>query len=1097
MPKATGYVLLWSPDHSRYELVERAANQRRLIQGDEADWFSWLDTHRSFAFHGQAGRLNLLKEARKGGGSGYWYAYRRQGQRILKRYAGRSAELAVSDLEQIAVALNSGAAGQAHERAAQRGDVVPQLRPASDPQAAARAAASISSPQLPLLVPKLQPPRLHGQLIRRDRLLAKLDAGLPGKLTLVSAPAGFGKTTLVRQWLAERQKAIGKRHNSDDRSDETLLPFDFSLLPFRVAWVSLDERDNDPSRFWRYVMAACETLVGHVPGEAVALLQTPSHLPFKQAPLEAAISALLNELAGWGLGKAETPSPNSQPPTPNPYILVLEDYHVITSPQIHETLMFLLEHLPPTLHLLLITRQDPPLPLIRLSAAGNLCRIDPGDLRFSAEEAYRFLQQTMRLPVTPELIELLETRVEGWAVGLRLLALALEGQTDQRQIEASLRGFAGTHHSIQEYFVSEVLNEQSPSVQRFLLETSMLGRLNASLCDAVTGGDTSAELLSQMDRGNVLLEPLDEANIWYRYHALFAAAMQQEARRRLGSAALRELARRAGDWYQQHNMPSEAVEAALQADDAARAATLIARIVGTHPLINGQHMVQPGYHTLRRWLARIPQEVLAARPRLLLVQATALLFTFALDMLPLTEAAAAQIDALLRRADQEFSAAGDQASLGEVFAFRSMILRQRGEFGRAAEWASQALQLLPADDLGGRSISHNAIGFLEMSSGRLDLAEHSIRAAHALCETIGDPVYIRANSAMLGWVFFEQGKLYAAELQLARVLAEAREQGDTDDIARSLHALAEIAYEWNDLGLAQRRIEESVGLSQHFGHVYEIHLAAMLLLARIEWARGQAGAARERFAALRERAQTYQTPAQYATYRDLCMWQSWFHLGSGDPGSARRLLALLPAWPEQPLFQHEREQRMRARLLLAEDKAAEALELLEHSLRAMHIGGGDRAVLQTRALLALAHASLRQPEQARQLLHDVLAQAHSEGYMRLFLDEGRAMAELLHSALPGIRERHLSTSARQILHAFAAELPSDSTTGAFGEPLSVQEGRVLRLLARGYSNPEIARELVVSVNTVKAHLKSIYRKLGVGNRLEAGAQARSFEAAES
>jgi LuxR family transcriptional regulator, maltose regulon positive regulatory protein len=1056
MPKATAYALVWSPDRSRYELVERGANKSWPIHGEDADWFNWLDTHRSFSFYGRAGRLNLLKESRKSGGSGYWYAYRRQGQHIVKRYAGRSTELAVSHLEQIAVALNTNTPLPTHGQAATQIDVVPQNRAVTARQTTAPAPTTIPSLQTPLLIPKLQPPRLHGELIRRDRLLAKLDAGLPRKLTLVSAPAGFGKTTLVRQWITERA-TVGH-------------------FP-AVAWVVLDPDDNDPLRFWRYVMTACHKFGAPVTGASVALLQLPSHLPFKQSPLEAAITALLNELAQANSG-----------------ILVLEDYHVITSPQIHETLMFLLDHLPTTLHLVIISRQDPPLPLIRLSAAGDVCRVDPSDLRFSTEEAYRFLQQTMPLPLTPDLIDLLETRVEGWAVGLRLLALALEGQTDRQQIESSLRSFAGTHHSIQEYFVSEVLNDQSATVQRFLLETSMLGRLNASLCDAVTGRDTSAALLSQMDRGNVLLEPLDEANVWYRYHALFANAMRQEAQRRLGTAALRELARRAGDWYQRHDMPSEAVEAALQANDMAQATTLIGQIVGTHPLMSGPHVMQPGYHTLRRWLAQIPEEVLAAQPRLLLVQATALLFSFALDMLPLTEAVATQIDELLHRAEHGFSATDNQASLGEIFAFRSMILRQRGEFGRAAEWARKALHLLPADDLGGRSISLNAIGFLEMSSGRLDLAEQSIRAARALCEIMGNPVYVRANSAMLGWTFFEQGKLYAAEAQLARVLAEAREQGDTDDIARSLHALAEIAYEWNDLGLAHRRIEESVGLSQHFAHIYEIHLAGMLVLARVEWARGQTDAARERYATLRERAETYQTPAQYTTYRDICMWQAWLHLSSGDLSSARRLAALMHPWSEQSVFQHEQEQRMQARLLLAEDKAAEALTLLQRSLSVIWVGGDNRAVLQTQVLLALAYAALRQPEEARQLLYDVLVQVYSEGYMRLFLDEGRAMAELLHSILPSIREKHLSAYVRQILHAFAAGQPTNATSStALADPLSPQEGRVLHLLAMGYSNPEIARELVVSVNTIKAHLKNIYRKLGVSNRLEARAAGRSSE----
>lgn len=1050
MPKAATYSFFWSSDDQRYTLLDRATNEIRPIK-IESDWFDWLETHTSFSFDGRSGRLNLLKEQRKNSTVSYWYAYRRRGQRTFKRYAGRSSELSFHQLEQIAALLNASETSMLPKAVQAKLEGVPQEQlndVLTNPFAATMSQHSL------LLTPKLQPPRLHKDLIRREHLLTKLDAGLPRKLTLVSAPAGFGKTTLVRQWIAERST---QRH-----------------FP-KVAWVVLDINDNDPMRFWRYVITACQSFGVEATSGAAALLQMSPQLPFKQSPLEIAVTALLNDVAQANEG-----------------ILVLEDYHVISSPQIHETLTFLLDHLPTNLHLVIISRYHPSLPLARLSAAGDVCRIDPNELLFSSEESQRFLQHVLQLPMTSDLIDLLETRVEGWPVGLRLLALALEGQTDRQQIEASLRAFQGSHYSLQDYFVSEVLNDQSSSVQRFLLETSVLARFNASLCDAVTGRTTSADLLSQMDRGNVLLEPLDETNAWYRYHAMLASAMQEEARRRFGDAVLRELARRAGRWYEQHMMLSEAVEAAFQADDAEWAAALIERIIGRRSLINGLHLLQLGYHTLKRWLDRLPKEAFATRPRLLLMYAVALLFSCLLDMSLPNEAIASQIDRLLLQAEIAFSADNDQTSLGEVFALRSKILRQYGELAQAAQWGQKALQLLPDDDLDGRSISLNAIGFLHASNGQLYRAEEAIRAARALCEEIGNPMFVRANNAMLGWIFLEQGKLYAAEALFARVLAEARDQGDIDDIARLSHALADVAYEWNDLAIAQQRIEESVQLSQHFKHVYEVHLGGVLLQARIDWKRGQPEAARERFGTLHKRAEAYQNPAQKATYGDICIWQAWFLLDSGDLTAARRVFALIQPRSELSLFQQARVDQMEARFLLAEDKAADALSLLQSTLRTIENGENSRALLQTRALVALVYVALQRPEEAQKTIYDVLAQAQSEGYMRLFLDEGKAMAGLLRSTLPTIHEKHLASYIHQILRAFVAEHPVDSlNTSAFADALSLQEGRVLNLLAQGYSNPDIARELIISVNTVKAHIKNIYRKLGVSNRVEAGALLRS------
>ncbi|MFL5805526.1 MAG: hypothetical protein ACJ8CR_27785 [Roseiflexaceae bacterium] len=316
-----------------------------------------------------------------------------------------------------------------------------------------------------------------------------------------------------------------------------------------MAWVSLDAGDNDPIRFWRYIITACQVLQSDCGREGLALLAAAAQPLFEPLSLEIVLTTFLNELTRHA----------------HSGVLILEDYHVITAPQIHETMAFLLAHLPATLHVIILTRSEPQLPLARLRARGDLCELSAADLRFSQEETRRFFQQGLALPLSPEASRQLDERLAGWAAGLRLLMLALRSRASLQAVEEVLATFAGSHRPILEYFVAEVLSVQPEPTQAFLLRTSVLGRLNGLLCDAVLGRHDSAELLAALDRASLFLEPLDEARQWYRYHALFAEAMQYEARRRFGDEALRGLARQASVWYEQHSMLAEAVEAALQA----------------------------------------------------------------------------------------------------------------------------------------------------------------------------------------------------------------------------------------------------------------------------------------------------------------------------------------------------------------------------------------------------------------------------------------------------------------------------------------------------------------------------------------------------
>jgi len=1019
-----------------YDLYEQGDRDHPLLQGGDELWFAWLATHTSFSFQGKHGQLNLLKEARPRGEEGYWYAYRRQGKRMGKKYAGRSKDLTIARLEAIAQAF---------------GVLMSETLPIPD---GSLPIPSSSHSQVPLLASKLHLPRLHTSLISRERLLAQLDVGLERKLTLLSAPAGFGKTTLMSQWIA-------------NRSEHGHLP--------PIAWISLDATDNDPVRFWRYVITACQAFQPDIGQPALELLSSMPQLPFKLPPLETVLTMFLNALALHMHSR----------------ILVWEDYHVITSPQIHETVTFLLDHLPATLHLVIITRIDPPLPLARLRVQNDLYEVRAGDLRFSPEETAAFLQQTITYPPSVETMEQLEARLEGWAAGLRLLALSLHKCKSQQEIEQSILTFAGSHRPLLEYFVTEVLNAQLEPLQTFLLQTTVLGRLTGSLCDAITGRSDSEQLLETLDRANLFLEPLDGAGQWYRYHALFADAMEQEARHRLGEDALRELSHKASQWYEQHGMLSEAIGMALRAQDSERAAGLIERLTETQ-YINEVNE----FHTLHRWLKQLPEVTLRQHPALCLGYATTLSFIFA-PTRP-TAAALTQLEELLDMAEQGWRLEGNTPRLGEVFALRSLAARQRGESVQSLTWARQALASLPAEELPWRSVSLNVVGIEELLSGRLDTGRKAILESHALSEAVGNRYGTRATTNMLAGVYFEQGELHRAAECYRQVLAEAREQEDRDDIGHAQLGLAQLFYEWNELETAQLAAQEAFDLGQQLADE-EFRTQAILVLARVEHARGESTSALRRLAALLSQMPLHSSPLLYRLLREVRAEYARLQLATGELSAVQRWVSNRFHDDEAlPSTQQAREELLVARWLLAQGKVEEALDILVVLLDTAQQAGRIHSALENQVLMAQAYAARRQAQEARQMLQTVLSLTYAEDYLRLFLDEGDAMASLLRTLLPHLREKPLIAYLQNILRAFAQERAgqdSGSTSAPLDrtlpvETLSGQEQKVLRLLAAGRSNAEIAQELIVSVNTVRTQVQSIYRKLNVNNRVAASEMAR-------
>ncbi len=886
-----------------------------------------------------------------------------------------------------------------------------------------------------LLSTKLTPPRLQPSLLLRERLLMRLAEGLDRKLTLLSAPSGFGKTTLASAWLVTRTEPVG--------------------------WVSLDEGDNDPIRFWRYVITACGTFDPALGRSARATLRASP-----QPAFESVLTRFINEAAAL----------------PQRGILVLDDYHVVTSREIHESLAFLLDHFPATLHLMLISRSEPPLPLARLRVRGELNELHVDDLRFSPAEIQAFFQETLRRPLSTDALARLEARAEGWAAGLRLVALALEGQTDPAAAEGFLASFSGEHRPILEYLPGEVLAHQPEPLQIFLLQTGVLNRLTASLCDAITGRNDSAAVLEQLMRANLFLIPLGNQGdrSWYRYHTLFAEALLHVARQRFGEAGLQALHGKAALWHAAQGFLAEAIEASIAAHAFERAAALIEQLLEQRGFSELQ--------TLRRWAEQLPQDVLHDHPGLCFNYAMALLFTS--DRY--APATAALVETPLRAAEEIWRKAQDDRGLGQVFALRSTIAMWQGDWARSFAWAKEALALLPEHEVNWRGVSLLNVSIQDLLAGKIDSVQRMALEARALCEAAQNIHGVSGATLLLAGTFAAQTELDQAEALYRQVLSEAGDAEELlDDRGFAQLGLGTLAFERDDLASAEQHAAQALEFAQRRPEA-DVHVHASLLLARIQHARGQTEPAQDRLRALA--ARTHRT----SWLREVQAWQARFSLDAGDLAAAQRWRATyVPHTDAVPKTQQEQEALILVRLHIAEGDSEAALKLLERWRRDARAHGRVRSELEILCVQALAHAAQADTQRAHKILVRALTLAQPSGCRRVFLDEGENMAALLQAVIPDLNKRPLATHATLLLKAFAATrsirtLSVPTVSSPLLEPLSPQEQRVLRLLAAGLSNPEIARELVVSPNTIKTQIQSIYRKLNVNNRDEASEMARQL-----
>jgi LuxR family maltose regulon positive regulatory protein len=903
-----------------------------------------------------------------------------------------------------------------------------------------------------LLQTKLHLPIPRPDRVPRPRLSDLLDGALQpgGKLAVIAATAGSGKTTLVAAWLEELANSEAS-----------------GVAPFPVyppCWLSLDEGDNDLARFLVYLAAALERAAPGLGEGALTLLRGP-----QRPPAESFMTALINEVIALA---QEADNADRR------LLLALDDYHQIYSQDVHDALTFLLDNLPGMMRLVLISRSEPPLPLARLRGRGHLVALGGHDLRFTPAEAQQFLNRVMGLDLNPEEVAALADRTEGWIAGLQMAALALSTRPPShhggagRPGRPSLEQLAGSRQ-IMDYLLQEVLQGQPAGLQTFLLQTSVLDRLSAPLCDALTGQNDGQATLAELGRRNLFLFSLDHEGRWYRYHHLFAELLRQ----RLADCQpeiVADLHRRAGGWYQANGFAAEAIHHALAAGDAGHAAVLVEQ--AADPALMGGH-----FQTVSGWLRRLPDDAILARPRLCVYRAFLMLF----DSQPLTD-----IENVLRAAEE------GHPPTGEVILIRAVLALFQGDIETAAELSQEALNRLPANAPFLISLALRNAANIHTLTGDVPAAIEGLTRAIALAENIGDKAGLVITHYSLARTHMTQGRLHAAHAVLERALALGQDsRGRTLPIvARSLLALGDIKREWNELNEAGRLARDGIEMARQVIAFWS--LGGYVLLAQIRQAEGDAVAAQAAIDVAREMAVRFDVTELDDRTVELYQAQLWLiqgNIAAAARWASRILSGELADSPQlgRPgqmtgwYVVHELEQLMLARLRLAQGRPEQARRLLESLLPAAANHQRMATVWAIQVALALSWHASGDRSRALEALTGVMAQAEPEGYVRMFLDEGPAMAELL-KLVPS--DSPVAAYARRLLFAFA---PSDTKAPPAGM-LSERELDVLRLLPSHLTSTEIAAELSISPNTARFHIKNIYSKLDAHSRTEAVSNARQL-----
>lgn len=887
-------------------------------------------------------------------------------------------------------------------------------------------------------------------MVPRPHLVRRLDQALPGKLTLISAPAGFGKTTLLKEWV----KAYGAA----------------------VAWVSLDPGDNDLARLWVHVIAAMQMVQVGLGEMVYAALQGP-----QPAPIEYLLTDFINEIAREdGLEKGESRG----------FVLILDDYHLIVNPQVHESLIFFIDHMPHHVHVIISGRADPPWPMARLRARLRMAELRADDFRFTSKEAAALMNDVMGFDISPGDIAALGARTEGWIVGLQMAALSMQKREDKSNF---IRAFTGTHRFILDYLLEEVIEQQSPELQEFLLKTAILERMNADLCNTTLGTTNSQALLVQMEQANLFVVPLDDERCWYRYHHLFLELLRNE----LGVTwpeQLPILHQRASQWHEDHNYPEESIQHALAAQDYERMARLVEKFA-----LGLLH--QSRYSVLSGWIETLPDTVVYQRPWLCVFRA------WTRHWAGLRQDG----DACLLYAENllddptDTPRAGKQTLAGYIALVRAHYALTNEALASTMTQAKKALELLPDEDHFARSTAGIALGGAYWGLGDVPGAVGAFEdCAHAALQ---GGYFFRASSALcyVGMQQVKQARLKDAESTYRKALDLARDGSGRNlpTAGYPLAKLAELACEWNQLDKAQDHAEMGLELCQQLGHV-DLIAEACVALARVQLARRDYRGVIETLQRADTLARETKLDPWAVTWLDDCRVRLW--LSSGRLEDAVRWASTSGLYRDQEIkYQHDIRQINLARIQVArlldpiDSPAPEEVEAsLSRLLEAARRVGWIHHQIKIMVLQSLVNQAMQRIEQGAAILGAAIQLAAAGEYQRVFLDEGPRMLTLFQALLtrPAAFDAAVGFEQRAYMHSLMAAFEKVTGAGAdtpgLVDPLTAREVDILRLLATKMTVPEIAEVLYVTPNTIRSHVKHIYSKLEVHRRFSAVQKGREL-----
>jgi LuxR family maltose regulon positive regulatory protein len=1060
MPKEAASVLAWSAARQAYTLSDRQKEQTLTFDGDSPAWYQWLEQSASFAFRGQRGTYTARREQIKPG-DWYWYAYQRTQKRVRKKYLGKSAALSLGRLEEVAEHFNDGQT--------------------VEDETATRiiSARTGNRAQEQILAAKLRVPPPMRHLVARTRLLTCLQGALESPVTLLCAPAGSGKSALVSSWLRQ------------------------SSLP--SAWLSLDPADSNVTRFWTYLFTALDTLYPGVGQHALQVLRS------LQAPIIERVLTLLINLLGNGEPTIGEEAEEA--------LLVLDNYHVIATESIHQDMAFLLEHLPPHLHLIISTRNDPPLPLARLRVSNRLLELRADDLHFSREEIAIFFAQQVGITLSAEEATLLEDRTSGWAAGLQLVAALLHDQPNRSNI---LQSIHSSQRSLGEYLEQEILAHLPEQTQQFLLRTSILEQLEGRLCEAVSDQPDGEETLTQLFQMNLFLTPLDESHRWYRYQQVFADVLRQRLQQH-AAAQIPKLHRRASRWYREQGMLAEAVAHAHAASDWEGIAHL-AEEFGVELMSRGET------HTVMSWVMMLPRALIFSRLRLFLfdcwyrwytgqaavvveimreyTQQHALPDLEVEDVATLERAISEHVNTLYPPAS--WSAEQRANRVSEMLALYGVLNMQRSD-GAAF---SQAVCQRAAGCVAG--LAHRArivqhLGTIFIVRG--DLAAATVVLEDALASAIADgsSTWITSIGYRLGILYEMMGQLHHVTRISQEVLHLTAGKAFLTQGTACIF-LGNVEYERNNLEDAERYFKRAVAICAEADLLKEhdpfMHfLLGHLWLARIQFIRKDRTGARQHLEEIKGFLSQKWIGAEV-----LPVVQGEHALlmhDLGDETAAHRWLQTFPP-PEQSeqmllrqfISLNPMHHLIYMQMLLACQRWQEAEQLVQEQQALAEQQGRTGNLIRWLTLRALLHQAQDDTGQALTAITRALSLAESRGYVRLFLDSGLSLLTLLYRLRHELRAQ-LATEGiaptsgylDRLILLFKQEQQTGLTPGEHAalplvEPLSEREREVLWHISQGRSNREIAELLVIAPSTVKSHIRAIYAKLGVESRTQALAQAR-------